>query len=36
VLVSQVALPSGAASRPIVVGGTLFVMTTEGQLAAFR
>lgn len=36
VLVSQVALPSGAASRPIVVGGTLFVVTTEGQLAAFR
>lgn len=29
-------LKGGAASAPAIVGGTLYVMTTKGQLAAFR
>ena len=32
----SVALPGGAASNPIVVGGTLYVVTGRGQLMAFR
>lgn len=35
-LAGQVALPGGAASNPIVVGGTLYVVTGNGQLVAFR
>ncbi|MDP7186591.1 MAG: PQQ-binding-like beta-propeller repeat protein [Paracoccaceae bacterium] len=31
-----VAIPDGAASNPIVVNGTLYVVTGKGQLAAFR
>ena len=29
-------LPSGAASAPIVVRGTLYVVTVDGELVAFR
>jgi len=32
----DIALPGGAASNPVVAGGTLFVVTKRGQLAAFR
>jgi sugar lactone lactonase YvrE len=35
-LAGQVALPGGAASNPIVVGGTLYVVTANGKLNAFR
>jgi outer membrane protein assembly factor BamB len=35
-VVGQISLPGGAASNPIVVGGTLYVVTERGQLAAFR
>lgn len=35
-LVGTTALASGATSNPIVAGGTLYVVTTRGQLAAFR
>jgi outer membrane protein assembly factor BamB len=35
-LTGQIALPGGAASNPIVVGGTLYIVTERGQLAAFR
>jgi outer membrane protein assembly factor BamB len=35
-LLAQVALPGGAASAPIVAGGTLYVMNRDGQLVAFR
>ena len=35
-MLSQVALPAGAAARPIVVGGALYVMTEKGQLVALR
>lgn len=34
--VAEVALPGGAASRPAVAGGTLYVVTQNGRLAAFR
>ena len=36
VLLSTVKMPSGAASAPIVVDGTLYVLTTSGDLLAFR
>lgn len=32
----DIALPGGAASNPVVAGGTLYVVTKRGQLAAFR
>lgn len=32
----EVAIPGGAASNPVVVDGTLYVVTAKGQLAAFR
>ena len=35
-LVASVPLPGGAASNPIVVGETLYVVTGNGQLLAFR
>lgn len=35
-LVEQVAIPDGAASAPVVVGGTIYVVSTKGQLHAFR
>ncbi|MCO6382568.1 PQQ-binding-like beta-propeller repeat protein [Oceanicola sp. 502str15] len=35
-LVSAVELPGGAASHPIVVAGTLYVVNRKGQLVAFR
>jgi outer membrane protein assembly factor BamB len=35
-LLGEVALPNGAASAPVVVGGTIYVVSTKGQLHAFR
>ena len=35
-LISTVDLPGGAASAPIVVNGTLYVLNTKGDLLAFR
>ncbi len=35
-LTGQVAIPSGAASDPIVVAGTLYVVSENGRLHAFR
>lgn len=35
-LLGQVALPGGAASGPIVAGETLYVLTKNGELRAFR
>ena len=35
-LTGQIALPDGAASDPIVVQGTLYVVTESGRLTAFR
>jgi len=35
-LLSDVALPRGATTNPAVVGGTLFVVTTDGTLHALR
>ena len=35
-LVGNVALRNGAAAHPIVVNGTLLVVTENGQLQAFR
>ena len=35
-LITTVDLPSGAASAPIVVNGTLYVLSTKGDLLAFR
>ncbi len=32
----EVELPSGAAARPIIVGGTLYLVTTKGDLLALR
>lgn len=32
----EIALPGGAASTPAVANGTLYVITQDGQLAAFR
>lgn len=36
VLAAQLALPKGAASDPIVVGGVMYVMLDDGSLAAIR
>lgn len=35
-LLGSVALPAGAASAPVVAGGTLYVVTEDGRLNAFR
>lgn len=35
-LVSQVAIPDGATTRPIVVDGTLYVVSKSGNLLAYR
>ena len=35
-LLGQLALPGGAAADPVVAGGTLYVVTSNGQLHAFR
>lgn len=35
-LVGQVEIASGAASNPVVAGGTLYVVSKRGQLVAFR
>ena len=35
-LVGQLALPAGAVRSPVVAGGTLYVVTVDGQLHAFR
>ena len=35
-LVSSVELPDGATSNPVVAGRTLYVVTRDGQLHAFR
>ena len=35
-LITTVKIPSGAASAPIVVDGTLYVLSTNGNLLAFR
>lgn len=32
----QVALPAGAASHPVIVNGTLYIVTADGRLAALR
>lgn len=32
----DIALPGGAASDPVVAGGTLYIVTKDGQLVAFR
>lgn len=36
VMTTVTELPGGAASRPIVVGGVMYVVSTKGQLLAFR
>lgn len=35
-VLSEVPLPGGAASNPVVAGGTVYVVTRKGQLIAFR
>lgn len=35
-LIGTAPLPGGAASNPIIVGGTLYVVTRDGRLSAFR
>jgi sugar lactone lactonase YvrE len=35
-LIGQVDLPGGAASGPVVAGETLYVLSKNGQLHAFR
>lgn len=35
-LVSALELPAGAASRPVIVGGTAYIVTVEGTLLALR
>jgi outer membrane protein assembly factor BamB len=35
-LITTVKIPLGAASAPIVVDGTLYVLSTNGDLLAFR
>lgn len=35
-LVATIPLPGGAAAQPAVAGGTLYVVTSKGQLLAFR
>jgi outer membrane protein assembly factor BamB len=32
----DIALPGGAASNPVVAGGTLYLLNRDGQLVAFR
>lgn len=34
--IGEVAIPGGAASLPVVAGGTLYIMSGRGQLLAFR
>jgi outer membrane protein assembly factor BamB len=35
-LLGTVSLPSGAATNPVVAGGTLYLVTENGTLHAFR
>jgi outer membrane protein assembly factor BamB len=35
-LLSEVEIPDGATTRPIVAGGTLYVVTRDGDLVAYR
>ena len=35
-LISATPLPDGAARNPVVAGGTLYIVTENGQLHAFR
>ena len=35
-LVAQAAIPGGAASAPVVSGGTLYVTGRDGRLHAYR
>lgn len=35
-LIAQTPIPGGATTRPIVAGGVLYVVSTKGQLHAFR
>ncbi|MDG1801868.1 MAG: quinoprotein, partial [Paracoccaceae bacterium] len=35
-LIGQAELRGGAASNPVVAGGTLYIVTKSGQLVAFR
>jgi outer membrane protein assembly factor BamB len=35
-LISQVDIPGGAASNPVIAGRTLYVLSARGQLLAFR
>lgn len=35
-LIYQTALPGGAASQPALAGGVMYVVTTKGQVVAFR
>lgn len=35
-LISEVEVPRGASTNPVVVDGTLYVVSTDGQLHAFR
>ncbi|MBL3567342.1 PQQ-binding-like beta-propeller repeat protein, partial [Rhodovulum sulfidophilum] len=35
-LLAEIDLPGGAASRPVVAGGTLYVLSERGELEAFR
>ncbi|MEO8532087.1 MAG: PQQ-binding-like beta-propeller repeat protein, partial [Deltaproteobacteria bacterium] len=35
-LIGQTELPGGAASNPVIVGGTLYVVNQNGQLLAYR
>ncbi len=35
-MTAQVAIPGGATTAPVVAGGTLYVVSTKGQLVAFR
>jgi sugar lactone lactonase YvrE len=32
----QVEMPDGATTNPVVAGGTLYVVSSKGQLMAFR
>ena len=34
--ISSVSLPSGAARNPVIAGGTLYIVTANGELHAFR
>ena len=35
-LLRTIDLPGGAATNPIVAGGVLYIVSTKGQLLAFR